>query len=300
MHVIWRTLKIGLPVALVLSFFLLLNPTPAAAGQPEGCWRHNSLICDNFNGHTWFKDQKSHALWYRTDEAINFDNAYVYKNMRSGRTQFLRVGLNARASASHANYAEIGLVEINNYQADFPIPVNTRVEARMRYAPDMKADQASPGTGLGSAGILFWDYHLGPIDYENKILPPPNDAFGFVWQEGGSTPNPGFWVSNVAGAMPGNYMPYPNINLSKWHTYVMERRHDSMTYFIDGEMVLVQPLNQPGSIQLADSQKLTVDFWRDNLRYNFDPLTYSFTITFEDLVKGSYVDLDYFQVSNLD
>ena len=300
-----------LKTRLIMVALLALVLLTATAGGPHPdvykCNSRRTEICDNFSGRTRFFEDFSrrqwnhmhNVLWHRTDDSDDYEDAYFYQNKEGGPTKFLRVGINSKATDQHANFAEIGLVEINNYLADFPIPVDSRVEFRMRYAADMKADNTAPDQGVGSAGMLFWDYHMGEIDYDNYILPPPNDAFGFVWQQPESTPNPGFWISNVAGGYPGGYIYYPNIDLSEWHVYAIERRHESMTYFIDGEEVYVQALNQEGTIQLSDDQKLTADFWRDNMRYTFDPSTYSISISFQDIQHKSYVDIDYFQVTNL-
>lgn len=255
-------------------------------------------IIDNFQGQTFFKDEKSDALWYRTPAEIDFDSANFYDNRHEGTTEFLRVGMTSATTNQHAGFAEIGLVEINNHQANFPITVNSRVEARMRFAPDMQANPA-PGTAVGSAGMLFWSYHQGTIDYENHILPQPNDAFGFVWQQAESTPLAGFWISNVADGKPGEFVPLFSVDMSQWHNYVIERRHDKMTYYIDDTLIQEQPLNQEGTITLPDDQNLTLDFWRDNMRYNFDPAVFEYLITFENLSQDSWVDIDYFTVKPL-
>ncbi len=295
---LWAKARKLLSASVGVSFVFLVMPAMLNMYQQYKCNPGHSIICDNFNGQTFFKDEHGNALWYRTPPAIDYDNANVYDNRHEGPLHYLRVGMTSAVTDQHAAFAEIGLVEINNYLADFPVTVDSRVEARLRFAPDMQASPA-PGTAVGSAGMLFWSYHQGSIDYENHILPPPNDAFGFVWQQAESTPLAGFWISNVADGIPGQFVPLFSVDMSQWHTYVIERRHDTMTYYIDGALIQEQPLNQPDSITLPDDQDLTVDIWRDNMRYNFDPNIFEYIITFEDLTQDSWVDVDYFQVTSL-
>lgn len=261
------------------------------------------LFCDEFTGRTFYINPTTEhpgnpagkALWWQYP--YNRDNGTVLYEVNSGG--FIRLQLNENVSSNYYSNADISTSEINNINGNFLFGENVRVEVRMRYSPNMHANADNPGSAWGSAGFIFWNYFTVPGDPELKNLNAVRDAFGFTWQDGSSVPNPGFWMFNVAQTVPGNYVYYPNIDLSQFHTYVLERRHHSMRFFIDGQLVHEEPLNQPGAIQLPAESKLTIELWTDNATYLLDMNTYYMDLVFRDLTEPQYVDIDYVIVTRL-
>jgi hypothetical protein len=285
-------LKMRLGLILSVAAILLALPNAALARKNE-CAGRNFIFCDDFRGKTLFKDQKRHADWYRFP--ADFDNAAEYINLVS--SDLLRLEVTSNATANHYSDANISTSEINNNQGKFLFGVNTRAEARYRYSNNIKADAS--GSAQGSAGFLFWNYFTTPVDPENHQLGLTRDSFGFIWQGADNTPLPGFWITGFAGGQVTGFVPYPNINLNEFHTYAVERRHDSIKYFIDDQLVHTAVINQPGTPSLADSVKLSTDLWVDNARYNLDPQTFTVSINFIDLAASQYTDIDYVKVTQL-
>lgn len=280
-------------VASVASGFLALGAFPStvsASGLLNYCNPLNTIFCDNFFAPTLYKDQTSLARWYRYTE--DFDNAADYIQLLGENR--LRLRINPNASTNHYSNADISTSEINNNAGKFLFGVNTRVDVRLRYSPNMTSD--GTGSAKGSAGILFWNYFQTPVDPEHKVLGHNRDSFGFIWQAQANEPLPGFWLTGFAQGEFGAAVPYYDIDLSKFHTYSLERRHNSMKYLIDNQVVLTVPLNQPGSLTLPASAKLSVDTWVDNGTYTLNDLTSAPQIDFADITQSQWADIEYISV----
>ncbi|MBN1915912.1 hypothetical protein JW796_02890 [Candidatus Dojkabacteria bacterium] len=283
--------------AVLIALTLLLvgfSQAKACNGNNMGKWK-KYLFYDDFVGRTFFKDEKSWAQWYRYE--YNLDGAASY--VKLPRASALRLMVDEKATDVYYSNADISTSEINNYQGRFLFGENTKVSVRMRYSPNINADPATPAGAKGSAGLLFWNYFLGPVDPELKDLTKVRDAFGFVWQDEGSVPTPGFWEIAVAQGVPGEYLPDYDVDLSQYHVYSLERRHDSMKYFIDGQLVHTVLLNQPGGLDLPATSKLSVDMWVDNATYVLDFSTFQIDMNFNHLDESQYIDIDYVKVTRL-
>lgn len=294
-----------LSVALVFTLVAPLSTAFAAEKVSWGnrifyfCRQNQTEFCDNFVGKTFFKDQTQLAQWYRFP--VDADNATEYKNTFFPST--LKLELTDNATAQNYSNANISTSEINNPDGEFLFGEDTRVEVRMRYGGDdsatFSADPANPGTAQGSAGLLFWNYFFEDVDPEALQLGTVRDAFGFVWQDNRSVPNAGFWLAAVAQGMPGEYKPMFDLDISEYNIYALERRNDSMKYFINDELVHEVPLNQQGGITLPADSKLSVDMWVDNASYVLDFNTFKVNLDFNDLTQDQSVQMDYVEVTKL-
>lgn len=284
--------------AVLFALILLLvgfSPAQASYGGGMHNPKNKYLFRDEFFGRTFYKDQHRWADWYRYE--YDRDGAASYKELY--RVNALRLMVDEKASNNFYTNADISTSEINNYQGKFLFGEDTKVSVRMKYSPNMNANPSTPAGAKGSAGILFWNYFLGPVDPELKDLTKVRDAFGFVWQDEGSIPTPGFWEVAVAQGVPGQYVPDYDVDLSQYHVYSLERRHDSMKYFIDGQLVHTILLNQPGGLDLPTTSKLSVDMWVDNATYVLDFNTFQIDMNFNDLNESQYIDIDYVRVTSL-
>jgi hypothetical protein len=259
---------------------------------------HNNIMCENFLGKTFFKNGTPSvpwATWYKYP--FNPDNAVKYIDRYMENT--LRLQVDENTTVNNYSNADISTSEINNYQGNFRFGVNTRAEVRMKFSANMQADPANAGAARGSAGFLFWDYFSVPVSPEMKDVNKVRDAFGFVWQDSTAIPTPGFWLAAVGQGQAGQYLPEFDLDISKFHTYAVERRHDSMKFFIDDALVLTQPLNQEGGIPLPDEQKLSTDIWVDNATYVLDFSDYQVQLEFNKLTEKQFIDVDYVQVTRI-
>jgi hypothetical protein len=294
-------LRVGVVLMLMLAVFVTPVSSVSAQENSVKCNKTISVFCDDFRGHTFFKNDgpnQDKAHWYKY--AFNRDNAASYIDSNGNSEKYLRLQLDERASANNYSNANISTSEINNPTGNFPFGVNTRAEVRMRYSENMKANPFdSTQTARGSAGFLFWDYFTGSVNPEIKNLERVQDAFGFVWQDGEAVPTPGFWIVGVGGGMPGPYLPKFDIDLSQWHTYTIERRHDSMKFFIDGSLAQTMLLNQEGGLTLPDSTKLSTDMWIDNTTYVLDFSTFHINLDFNNLTQKQSIDIDSVNVTSL-
>ncbi len=285
-------------IGLFLLIVLVSLPVAAVAASDGAgdslCHNSLSFFCDDFFGHTLFKDVTDAADWHRFP--YNVDGAANYTNLMPENV--LRLELDADATDQHYSNANISTSEINNINGNFLFGENSRVEVRMRFSPNALAHGANTGTAKGSAGFLFWNYFFNEVDPINGRLGVVRDAFGFVWQDDTST-LPGFLAIGVVQGQAAFFVPQYDLDLSQFHTYTIERRPTSMTYYVDGQLVGVLPLNQPGALTLPAGQKLSVDFWFDNATYLQDLQTFETTIIFNDLVEPQYLDIDYARVDSI-
>lgn len=259
-----------------------------------------SIFCDNFIGKTFFINQQPTAPWAHWYKyPYNRDGAASYKNVNKLSEQYLQLQVDDKATANNYSFSDISTSEINNYQGNFLFGENVRVDVRMRYSPNMFSNAQNTGTAKGSAGFLLWNYFTAPVDPEMKDLNHVRDAFGYVWQDQNSFPNAGFWTAAVGQSTPGTYLPLFDMNLSEWHTYSLERRHDSMKFYIDGQLIETQLLNQEGGIPLPATSKMSVDIWADNASYVLDLSTMHVNLDFNDLTETQYVDIDMVRVKNI-
>lgn len=292
--------RIGLLSIAAALFVAIVVGIPTASANYEWtdniCTPTNGVaFCDEFYLPTVYKNQFSWAKFWKY--GFNPDNGSTYTNVLT--RNYLRLAVNTNATNLNYTNTDISTSEINNYQGNFLFGENTRVDVRMRYSANMSANPAAPKGAKGSAGLLFWNYFSTPVDPQQKDLTKVRDAFGFVWQDEQSFPNAGFWTAAVAQGVPGTYTPLFNQNLSSFHTYSLERRHDSMKYYIDGVLIQTQLLNQPGGITLPSTSKLSVDMWADNASYVLNLTNFTVDLDFNTITQKHYVDIDYVKVSEL-
>lgn len=281
-------------VAVVVADPSAVHASPDYPGN-SFCLSSPSLFCDDFIGHTIFKDTTHAASWYRFP--YNPDDGVNYVNLMPDN--LFRLELDADVTDQHYNNANISTSEINNINGNFLFGENSRVDVRMRFSPNVFASGANTGTAKGSAGLLFWNYFFNEVDPSNGRLGVVRDAFGFVWQDDTST-LPGFLAVGVVQGQAAFFVPLYDVDLTEFHTYTIERRHTSMTYYLDGQLVGVLPLNQSGALSLPAEQKLSTDLWFDNATYLQDLSTFETTIIFNDLVEPQYLEADYVRVTTLD
>jgi hypothetical protein len=260
--------KLGLKLAFSLATVSLfsvtvLNPISACEKPKYECNSRTSIFCDNFTGRTFYKDEHRWADWYRFHDG---DRPASYYDSLS-KTLRLRVQNTTEGTYSDS---EVALTELYKDNAYLLYGENTRVDIRMRFSPNMKPEMANPGTAQGTAGFLFWNYYKGTKDPINGIFDPVRDAFGFTWA---SETAPGLFIfksvdSNVI--MTPMEAVVPGININEFHTYSIERRHESIKFYIDGVLVDQLAVNGSTGLNLPADHKFTVDFWADNASYFFN------------------------------
>ncbi len=290
----------GVAAITTLSFGALAVLSPvAASGLPTFCnpFQPGTLMCNNFLGLTFYKDQTPWATF----------NRYIDPNGPVGAAQYINTGttlklhVNSLSRADNYTNADISTNVINAVNPFLRFGVDTRAEVRMRYSPNYFADPTIPNSAKGSAGFLLWNYFSVPIDPEPpaSMISKPRDVFGFAYQDQAST-IPGFKAYAIAEGQFAMIDPQYQMDLSQWHTYTIERRHTSVTFLVDGVQIAQVPLNQPGALTLPDENGLAMDVWSDNATYIFtDPVTITATLAYNHIDAPQGVEIQYEQATHI-
>ena len=274
------------------AFPLRADATWGGGWHSERCSVFRDIFCDNFTGKTWFKDQTPWTPWYRYPD----DAAADYINMGTK----LRLQVNDASQDGVYSNANISTSVINQVGTDLRFGVNTRAEARLKFSPNMNSDPMNPGTARGSAGFLFWNYFQGEPGYivtpeDGNVEAPPQDVVGFAWQDGAST-IPGLSTFVAVGGVPALFANV-NVDMSEYHTYAIERRHDSFKLFVDDTLIGEVPVNVEGGYHfIPDDHKLSTDSWVDNASYQYDLQTFNANLTFSHVDQNQWVDVDFIRV----
>ncbi len=290
-----------LSLGLGLTLFTLLGTSKIKADDPDVCNDPAVLLCDTFQGTTFFKDETSAATFFRYVDAQNHnDDPTIAKYENTNPGPGLQLKINTQSTSNNYSNANISTSVINDGASPFlRFKVNTRAEARIKFDPKMLPAAANPGTTKGSTGLLFWDYFKNPVNPEDGIITNARDVIGFSWQDSAST-LPGFKAIAAIDGTFALYHPIENINLGEFNTYAIERRHDSLKWFVNGTQVAELPINQPGTLQLSDDQGLAEDTWVDNASYQYVlGTTLTGYLTFNHLTEDSVIQVGYFKITQL-
>lgn len=277
--------------ALVL-LFVGFSPVSASSGNSMCNPKKDWLFCDDFFGRTFYKDEHNWADWYRFHDGNRPASHY------DSLEKTLRMRVSPDATSGVYSNAEVSLTELYKDNPFLIFGVDTRVDIRMRFSPNMNYDFFDPGTATGTAGFLFWNYYKGTKDPIHGQFDPVRDAFGFTWA---SETAPGLIVfksvdSNVS-VLPISFI-MPGFDMSQYHTYSVERTHTNVKFYIDGVQIDQVNFNVVGEPVLPDAHKFTVDFWADNASYFFNPDGSIFSV-FWDVQEDQWLQVDYVRVGNI-
>lgn len=293
-----KKLSLGLGAgAFLLGSFLLVNGVKA--DSTTVCDDPSVLLCDTFQGTTLYKDENSNALFFRYVNGFNHpDDPQIakYTDLKPG----LQLSINTNSTNDNYSNSDISTSVINDGTSSYlRFGVNTRAEARIKFDPKMLPQASNPGNTKGSTGLLYWDYFKNPVNPEDGIITNARDVIGFSWQDSAST-LPGFKAIAAIDGTFALYDPIENINLGDFNTYAIERRHDSLKWFVNGTQVAELPINQTGTLQLPDSQGLAEDAWVDNASYQYVlGTTLTGYLTFNHLTQDNNIQISYFKISSI-